>query len=497
MQTSYFITAIVWVSISLLLLIVFVIMTYFTHRYFTKNQIVLKFEKDNKIVTKSFYKKIGSEIIVNNLKKPEEFRDYVPYLITVSSDLKGDLNCFTMPDEKVVITFSKKVKKPTEGFISQKYELKVPEAILSLEASETKEVLLLSIEDVKKHIIASNSKNSVFPIYNSFYYLNKNEENLLVLKCGEVIYGVVYDNQMVLKLFLRLPSFYVKDKLNNLENLTNIFDDLYSVIIDYHFKSVNQVFSLIDDSYSYVNNSFYCLEKNDYVIKNQNYVKYNSEILSIDYYLASVLDPLFDLALDDAQKYLEHLNKIRLRKLELESTFISEKTKMLDKLEKQKNEIKNDKLLLDKYKPSLKVKTYRTKEEIYKELDDIEFLPPSKLVLENIYDFIFSHKEMFSLNVQENGNSTRQMDVFYFINRPFLTIYVKNGYINFNIKLSKDYVNNVLIKKHSYFALIKYEKESDWYKLILDSSFDSYEEIYSLVFSSYNYIKDIVYDMRV
>ncbi len=483
------ITNIVWAIILGLLIICTAIMIHFENRYFSKRAVICYFLVDGKNKKIKFYKKIGSEVHIKTLKIPQKYEDYEPVYIKCKSDMQADLDHFSLPNEDVEIYFEK-VEKTNSLLNNNTYTLKVPDSVKKIIEQQVKEVLLISIEDIQKYIQTSNSNPSSYPIYNSYLVRNQDkDESNLILKIGDVIYGIVYYNDVTLKMYLRLNNFYVNSKLDEYHSLTLNFDNIYSIVINTDFKKVEDVFNLIEQSYLYSLLTYYKKDDENYFlnINNEELEKNNSLILSIDYRLAKQLDPLFDVAYQDSIKYLDKLNKIEQLNKEYNKQAYSYKKEVIDNLDKIDQGHTQDKF--NPYYEYTYVKELGTTlEELNDEIDDIKQIVPSNLKLENILDYLNSKNDMFSLKVDKNEKLYSSPVILNYIDKPFLLINYsnQNKYLRFNCVINKEYINT-LSNKHSFIYKTAKNKYENWYTIILDSSFNSYDEIYKIILDIYNF----------
>ncbi len=498
------ITLIVWIIILILIVIGFLTLVYFAHRDYSKRQIACLFldgKKYKKIVR---YYKIGSLIQTKDLflLANKKFSKYQISQIVSDGEIKGNIGSFIVPNNDVTIYFEPAVTVKKEGFDLPKYEIEVSASIKELESKNVKQVNLIDIEDLKRHITISNSKIDSHPILNSYLVrqINQNETNL-VLKAGEVIYGIVFYKDEVLKIYLRLNNFYVKSNLSNLISLTYHFDDIYSFILTNENISIEEFYKIIDVSYSYIiANSYNKTKQDEYIltISNAELDKYNSNLLSIDYRLAKNLDPLFDEAIKSAELYLENERKIldMFDKLDTSSS-LNQKEKVIKELENIQDGPLEDKYYFKPYKYTLKSKLASNMQELYEEFDDVNKLEPSLLKLDKLIEFVSSKKDIYMLDIVYSKDKVNPQAIFSYKDYPFLLInYKQDSQIyRLNIKLDYSYVHTNLIKKHTNILKLA-NKQNDWYCIYLDDSFTSYSEVYQLILDAYNYIKSIYYEEK-
>lgn len=485
------ITNIIWTVILFLLLVSLVTMLLLQHRYFTKSEIVCYFNEDGINKKKTFYKKIGSEITVSLLPIPSKYKDYELSYIKSEGDIQADLNQFIVPRCKVELYFEKVETKYNPVKKSSTFVLDVPESIKKLQEQQVKDVLVLSIDDVCKYIATTNSNSDDFPILNSYLIRKQDDDKSnIILKIGDLIYGIIFYDEITFKMYLRLNSFFVNSKLDQINSLNFSFDNIYSLIVNTDFKLSDEVFEFINQAYTYCLLTYYRKENDTYYLNlsNEELDANNSKMLSIDYRLAKDLDPLFDLALIDANRYLQEQEDIKNLNIKYNQESYSYKKELIDELNKVSQEHQNDKYVTTNYDTTIDIKLGTDIDQLNKEVEDIKQIVPSTLELENILDYVNSKNDMFSLKIDKSENIYKSPVVFNYLSNPFLLINYSNKkkLIRMNCIINKDYIDQLLLKHHFIYKVAR-NKYENWYTIILDSSFDSYQEIYQIILDIYNY----------
>lgn len=485
------ITNIIWSIILFLLLASLITMLVVQHRYFTKSEIVCYFNEDGINKKKVFYKKIGSEIIVSLLPIPSKYKDYELSYIKSEGDIQADLNQFIVPKGKVELYFEKVEEKYDPIKKTSTFTLQVPESIKKLQEEQVKDVLIISNEDIYKYIATTNSDSTNFPILNSYVIRQQDDgKTNIILKIGDIIYGIIFYDDIIFKMYLRLNSFFVNSKLDEITTLNYSFDNIYSFIVNSDFKSVDEVFDIINQSYTYALLTYYKKDNEEYFINisNQEIDDNNSKILSIDYRLAKDLDPLFDLALIDAKRYLQEQEDIKNLNIKYNQESYSYKKELIKELDKINQGHQKDKYLSNEFKSTYDVKLGTNIDQLNKEVEDIQQIIPSNLKAENILDYVNSKNDMFSLKIEDSKDISKSPIVFNYINNPFLLINYSNKkkIIRMNCIMNKEYIDE-LSSKHHFIYKVARSKYENWYTIVLDSSFDSYQEVYQIILDIYNF----------
>lgn len=479
------ITIIVWLIILVVVIVSFCVMIYFSSRYFNKRQIIMIFDDNKTKIKKVKFVKIGNKVDVNSIYNINNFKDYRLISINSLSNIEGDLNSFIMPNEDVNLIFVKNyVKKIPLDNPLDKYVLQTSKSIDDILNTLVFNPVNLNSEEIIDFINSTNLDVKSFPILNNLT-VDENK-SFIILKIGDLIYGILYYKENVFKFYLRLSLYYVNQYLSN-KDFTYHFDDIYSILIDSSFKDKKEALKILIESYHFTLDKYYEKKVNNYILKN-DVEKDNSHILSIDYNLAKVFDPSFDKAVLDSKLYLINQNKLHNLLKQLDKTIPSYKEQLFSDLNNIEDNLENfDTYNNNKMDVSKLFLVSYDKEGIKREFDDLDVINPSKLLIENILDYVSSKKDMFLLNVTKNKNSNI---VFYYLKEPFLMISknLDRNFYRFSIRLDSNFKNKLLIKHPNIFK-IKSIVYSDYYMMYLDTSFISYEEIYDIILNSYNYVK--------
>ncbi len=436
-------------------------------------------------------KKIKEEICkVNTLVEPLKdcgLKEVEIEKVVSLSNLKGKVDKFSFPASDVKVYF-KDIEKEEVKVETRVYE--VPDKIRAYE-DKVRPVLLLNVEDVIRHIYKTNLSPKLFPLYNS--YLKKttdSDRTYLVLKAGGLIYSIVFYSDITFKIYAMVDSSYVKEHLTKYSTLEWAFNDIYSVIVNYEFKTFDEVYEILDRAYSYALSGNYVLENNRYVMQESKLEKMNADFLSLDEALAEIYDPLFDLAYKEAQTYLEEVNKKKELEEKLDREFVTEKEKVLSKLESGEEYLKYDEYLLselDKNPLSYSL-VGKTSAEIKVELEDIEPVRASMISISALLDYLESISEEENIKINVSSDMSRYPTYIYSESEePIAMFYKLERSYRLNIRLSSRYLEQEVLVIHPRSKKIGIDESSDWYNLVLDDTYISYEELSNLILDSRDY----------
>jgi len=488
MDITDLITIIVWSIILVIVIISLIIMIFFMYRYFHKREIKFIFIDGNNKKIKSKYYKMETVISLDELKFIPE--GYVFSNIETAGKFDGNIHVFKMPKEDVQVTYIKKINNYVNELKVLNRVYLIDDEYIKNDEVRNQNVLLLSLDDLKNYIDNSNKDSKQYPVLNNYFIRKENKEKHdLIIKIGDIIYGIAFYDDVTFKIYLRFNSYYVENNLNFI-NITYCFDDIYSFIVDGTFKDSDAVFNVIKSSYEYILEKCFENKEDSYSlkIKAENIDKLNSSFLSINYVLAKEFDPLFDLAIKDAKLYLEKQDELDKLLKDIDKEVGSYKGNLFDEMsELEINQIE------DKFKfPKNLINKKLVGEDlnsIADEFSDLDILKPSNLTIENIVEYINSKKDMFLLEIAYKENNKDYLCLKYL--HECFGIFNKDNSRNIfrmNFKFDEEYIQD-LQKKHPYIYKIRFDKQADWYTFYLDSTYSSYDEIYLLILLAYNYAK--------
>lgn len=504
--------AIIWAGVFVAATVAFIIMVYYASRWGRANRVYEIYEGEKKTKKRINYRKVGKTVLVSSLKIKKVHPEYEVLSIHSNADIKeGTTSAFIMPSGDVTIYYGLK-KEEEELAQVQNYKkvlLPVTNEVYKKGEEEVKPILLLSTDDVISHIEKTNADYLTYPIINQYKYSFSLQKEVMVCYVGEAIYAVIVCSEAVFKCLFRCDVGYAKDKLNDIDTLTYLKDDIYSVVLNSTFKSLDRFMEIIDHSYQYTLLTAYSLERGLYNLRSDMVEASNSLILSYNERISLEFDPVYDKAIQEARKYKEKLLEIQQKEKALDDLLVSPKQSIYNELEASAD---LSMPLLDQYERTLEEITdgpyIEKKERIYvprvrkiptieEELNkDIKPYLPSPLKITNFIDYVMSRKDMTSLTIDVSTSMKKRPTTMKFLKDKYFALLYKGKksyVINFKFDLEKA---RSLKNKHPHISHVKNGNEEDWFMFILDSTYVSYEELYDIAMMSYTYTKDNYYKQQ-
>lgn len=498
---------ILWAAVIALASASFVVIIHFAKRFFLFHAIVEVYNDGKKTYKKTTFKKNGTLVEVKDLKMMPSFTGIQPKAITSDADIvQGTLVSFIMPYGDVLITYENihaEEKKEAQKALNQ-VRLELPPSLKAAEDEDIKPVLLLSTDDVKDHLEKTNSL-PLMPLVNRYRYKILDSKEVMVLYCGEQIYGIVISSEAVFKAVIRCDAPYAKDKLKDIDSLNHFEDDIYTLVLDTSFLSLPRFFQILDHAYQYVLCSDYEKDGMKYLLKGKLGEQRNSAILAYNEQITRMFDPVYDRAIQEARRYRAKLVRLAQLEKEKDRSYYAPRDLVYAQLDKIDEELLKAKPDTYQIQPEFRDGPYVEPPvvpvqepledklpDINQELADLYPVKPTQLSIDALIDYIMAHKDMVSLTIDISPDLHKTPTTMRFLSAYFALITQGKTAFRINIKMSDGYIKR-LAKTHPNIIHVRNGIEEDWYRLTLDDTYQTYEELYAILLESYEYTKTVFY----